>query len=213
MKLALVEDAPSLRQAFADLVALLPGRRLVASYPTAEAARRELRPGTADLVVVDLDLPGESGVDLIRWLGTWDRTLPAVVWTIHEGRDIVYSALKAGAVGYLVKAVGVRDVEVALTEIEAGGAPMSPRIARRLLKDLVDSTPSPTPAEDLSLREREVLRAVARGATHKEIAIALGMSPHTVHSHLKHIYKKLHAVGRAEAVARARHLGWVQGPS
>lgn len=211
MNLVFVEDHPGLRETFAQMMDRIPSHRLVAAYPSAEAARRDFQPGQADLVVVDLDLPGESGVDLIRWLGTLDRVVPSVVWTVHEGRDVVYAALKAGAVGYLVKAVGIREVEAALDEIQGGGAPMSPRIARRLLLDLVGATPTPAPSESLSARERDVLRAVARGDTHKEIAMDLGMSPHTVHSHLKKVYRKLHALGRAEAMARARQLGWIQG--
>lgn len=96
-----------------------------------------------------------------------------------------------------------------MEEIEGGGAPMSPRIARRLLRDLVDGVPAPSPGDALTLRERDVLRAVARGESHKDIADGLGMSVNTVHSHLKHIYKKLHGRGRAEALARAQELGLI----
>lgn len=168
-----------------------------------------LRTGMADLIVVDLDLPGETGVEFIRWLQGSPFATPCVVWTIHEGRDVVYSALKAGAVGYLLKSIQPTELRSAFEEIQAGGAPMSPRIARRFLRDLVDRNPTSSPAESLSVRERCILRFVARGDSYKEISAALGISPNTVHSHLNKIYRKLHAMGRNEALARAQELGLI----
>lgn len=209
MNLVLVEDHPELRATFAELLATSPRHRLVAAYASAEDAMAGLVAAAPGLVIVDLDLPGTSGVQLIQWMGKALPDVPAVVWTIHEGRDVVYAALKAGALGYLVKSLDPAELRAALEEIEGGGAPMSPRIARRLLRDLVDGVPAPSPGDALTLRERDVLRAVARGESHKDIADGLGMSANTVHSHLKHIYKKLHARGRAEALARAQELGLI----
>ncbi len=209
MKIALIEDHPDLRQTFSDLVAVLRGHRLVASFSSAEAAQAGLRPRMADIAVVDLDLPGASGVEFIRWLQVSGLGLPVVVWTIHEGRDVVYAALKAGAVGYLVKAIEPHEMQAALDEIQAGGAPMSPRIARRLLQDLVDPVPPVEPAQGLSNREREILRYIGQGLSHKEVGSTLGISPGTVHAHLNHIYKKLHVVGRTQALTRAEQLGLI----
>ena len=211
MNLVLVEDLPALRETFARMVEAMPGHRLVAAFPTAEEAMQGLRPGMADLLVVDLDLPGQGGIEFIRWLQDSPLQVPAVVWTIHDGREAVYAALKAGAVGYLAKGAKVHEFHAALDGIAEGGAPMSPRIARRLVEDLLNPVAPLPPAEDLSMREREVIRAVARGETHKEIAIALGISPLTVRSHLKHIYKKLHAIGRSQALRRAREMGLILG--
>ena len=211
MNIILVEDRAPLRHTFARMVESLLGHRLAAAFASAEEARDALQPGMADLLVVDLDLPGDSGIEFIRWAQEKGLGIPAVVWTIHEGRESVYAALKAGAVGYLVKGAKVHEFQTALEGIEEGGAPMSPRIARRLLLDALDSPAPPQSAGDISFREREVLRAVAAGRTHKEIAADLSISPFTVRSHLKHIYRKLHAVGRAQALRRARDIGLIVG--
>ncbi len=209
MKIALVEDTAALRDTFADVLSAVHGHELVCAYPTAEEARRDLHPGKVDLFVVDLDLPGETGVEFIRWLHGSGHGIPSVVWTIHEGRDVVYAALKAGAVGYLIKSIQPVEMQVALDEIQAGGAPMSPRIARRLLNDLMDTTTPVPPIESLTTRERSILRAVARGESYKQISAAFGISPNTVHTHLNNIYRKLHVIGRAEALARAQAMGLI----
>ncbi len=209
MNIALVEDRASLRQTFARMLEAIPGHRLAAAFASAEEARAVIRPAMADLLVVDLDLPGESGIEFIRWLQESALGIPAVVWTIHDGRDAVYAALKAGAVGYLEKGAKVHEFQTALEGIEEGGAPMSPRIARRLLVDVLSPSVSPRPTEDISFREREVLRAVAAGQTHKEIAAELAISPFTVRAHIKHIYRKLHVMGRAQALQRAREIGLI----
>lgn len=209
MKIALVEDLPALQATFASMLAAIPGHPLVATFASAEAAMEAVRPGLADLLVVDLDLPGASGIEFIRWLHESGLAIPAVVWTIHEGRDSVYAALKAGAVGYLAKGAKLPELQTALDGIAEGGAPMSPRIARRLLDDLLGPSAPLVSADEVTARERRVLRAVAAGQTHKEIGTELGISPATVRSHLKHIYKKLHAVGRAQALRRARDMGLI----
>ncbi len=212
MRIVLVEDNPGLRETFAQMVASMPAHQLVAAYPSAEAAKAAMQPGDADLAVVDIELPGESGIELIRWLKESQPDLPAVVWTVHEARDSVYAAIKAGALGYLIKAMALPDLQAALHELERGGAPMSPRIARRVLRDVADSIPEVPPHEALSARELAVLRAIARGDTHKEIAQQLSVSMHTVHSHIGNTYRKLHAMRRADALARARQLGLIPGP-
>lgn len=209
MRIALVEDIAALQETFARMIQAIPGHSLAAAFPSAEAAKDAFQPGLADLFVVDLDLPGASGIEFIRWLQESGAAIPAVVWTIHDGRDAVYAALKAGAVGYLAKGARLPELQAALDGIAEGGSPMSPRIARRLIDDLLGPAAPPASADDISARERKVLRAVAAGQTHKEIAAELGISPATVRSHLKHIYKKLHAVGRAQALQRARQIGLI----
>jgi len=211
VNIALIEDNPGLQATFAALLKHLPGHALASVFGSAEDAIEGLKPGMADLLVVDLELPGISGVDFIRWLQTSGLGIPAVVWTVHEGRDSVYAALKAGAIGYLDKGAKAPELQTAIEGIAQGGSPMSPRIARRLLDDLLGPAAPPRLAEDISVRERAVLRAVASGHSHKQIASDMGISPLTVRSHLQHIYKKLHVSGRAEALQRARDLGIIIG--
>lgn len=123
MNIALVEDRASLRQTFARMLEAIPGHRLVAMFASAEEAKDGIRPGMADLLVVDLDLPGENGIEFIRWLQESALRIPAAVWTIHDGRDAVYAALKAGAVGYLEKGAKVHEFQTALEGIEEGARP------------------------------------------------------------------------------------------
>jgi len=212
VKIVLVEDNPLLRDTFVSLLARVPGHSLVATFGSAEEALAGIQPGTADLMVADLDLPGQSGIELIARVQEQPLALQAVVWTVYDGAESVYAAIKAGAVGYLLKSMSRRELEAALHEIEEGGAPISPRIARRLLRDL--ATPEPTSESDaaddrqeLSIRERAVLRMIADGHGRKEIAASLGVSVHTVHTHVKRVYRKLHVTGRDDAIHRARQLG------
>lgn len=216
MKIALVEDTALLRDTFASLLARVPGHSLVATYASAEDALAGLQPGMADLLVADLDLPGQSGVELIARVQGQPLALQAVVWTVYDGDHAVYAAIKAGAIGYLLKSLSLRELQAALREIEEGGAPISPRIARRLLRDLAapdsaSGSDADTGSQGLSIRERAVLRFIADGHCRKEIADALGVSINTVHSHVKRVYRKLQVTGRNDAIHRARQLGILAG--
>lgn len=216
MKIALVEDNPLLRDTFVSLLARVPGHSLVATFGSAEEALAGLQPGMADLLVADLDLPGRSGIELIARVQEPPLALQSVVWTIYDGADSVYAAIKAGAIGYLLKSMSRRELQGALQEIEEGGAPISPRIARRLLRDLAAPVPTSQSEPDddphkLSIRERAVLRMIADGHCRKEIADDLGVSVNTVHTHVKRIYRKLHVTGRMDAIHRARQLGILAG--
>jgi len=216
VKIALVEDDVQVYDTFASLLGRVPGHALVGTFGSAEEALAGLQPGMADLLVADLDLPGRSGIELIARVQEPPLALQAVVWTVYDGADSVYAAIRAGAIGYLLKSMSRRELQGALKEIEEGGAPISPRIARRLLRDL--ATPGPTAEPDavggpheLSVRERAVLRMIADGHCRKEIAESLGVSINTVHSHVKRVYRKLHVTGRNDAIHRARQLGILAG--
>lgn len=208
MRIAVVEDNDLLRENLAQMLAKMPGCVVKASYQTAEAALADLRPRGVDLLIVDIELPGMSGIELIRRLCDEGRHIPALVWTIHEDREVVYAALKAGAVGYLLKGCKADELASSLRHVAEGGAPISPNIARRLIQEFVMGSGAP-PAIDLTQREREVLRAVAAGYCYKEIAANLKLSAHTVHTHIKHIYAKLQAKNRSEALRHAQQIGLV----
>lgn len=205
-----VEDDPRLLE---NLIRLLERRedfQIVGTYSSAEAALAANPWHLGDVLISDIDLPGISGVELIGKAKAVNPELLPLAYTIYEDRDTVFAALKAGAFGYLVKGCTAEYLEASIRELVRGGAPMSPAIARRLLDRFLEDVP-PEPADALSTREIELLRCVAQGMLYKEIGEQLGISPHTVHTHIKNIYGKLHATDRQHALRRARMLGYLDG--
>jgi two-component system NarL family response regulator len=215
MRIAIVEDNVLLGDNLAEVLMSVPDSTVVGKYRTAEDALARLRPGEVDLLIVDIELPGISGIELISRLrgnaGERFQGLLILVWTIHEDRDVVYGALKAGADGYLLKGCSLAELESSIQSLRAGGAPMSPSIARRVLREWVGEETA-RDGTDLSVRERTVLRSIAAGHSYKEVAAELSLSTHTVHTHIKHIYEKLQVESRAEALREARRMGIVGGP-
>jgi DNA-binding NarL/FixJ family response regulator len=202
IRIFVIEDDERTRE---TLISFFSGSLLVAGNASSgEQAMRELPDAGADVAIVDLGLPGMSGIDLIRWAHGALPRLELMAHTVYDDRDVVLSALRAGASSYLLKGVGPRELERAIRELRAGGAPMSPRIARALLSELQAATAE---RDALSPRERQVLRLIDSGLSYKEAAQALSISTHTVHSHIKRIYEELHANSKRQALAEARRRG------
>lgn len=205
IRLLIVEDEPQLRESLRLLLGGEPSMRVLAACGSAEEALKQLDHEAPDVVLCDLGLPKMSGIELIRRAQQRLPNLPIMVHTISEDRDAVFAALKAGACGYIVKGASPRELIEALVTLRAGGAPMSPRIAR-----LVVRTFHERPSDDeflLSAKERSVLLGIQDGRSYKEIALDLHISPHTVHSHIKRIYEKLQASDKQDAVMKARRRG------
>lgn len=207
MNLCVIEDHPELLANLGVLFAGEAGVTLVGAFDSAEAALAADLWDQCSILLVDLDLPGMSGVELIRMIHPQHPGMQILVHTISENRDTVFSALKAGAMGYLLKGCSPRDLIEALQTLHLGGAPMSPRIARKVILELQVTGGDPAAPEMLSERELQVLTGVARGQTYKEIALAMNRSTHTVHGHIKGAYEKLQARNRADAIQKARSLG------
>ena len=160
-----------------------------------------------DILLVDLELPGMQGIDLIRHAHAKNKNTRIIVYTIHEERSMILDAIKAGACGYLLKGARPSQLITALHDIYEGGAPMSPSIARAVLAELQSQTP-PDPnakrAPTLTQRERAILRLLEQGLSGKEIADRLSIAISTVQTHVKNIYRKLQAKDRIEAVRKGR---------
>lgn len=177
-------------------------------------ARQLLERGRHRLVLVDIGLPDGSGVDLVAGLSVAHPDVQCVVVSAFGAEDLILAALRAGAVGYLLKERDDVEIELSLRSIARGGAPIDPSIARRIL-GLLAHVSAPPPhaacegATPLSDREKEVLQLVSTGLTNREIAGSMSLSPLTVESHTKNIYRKLAVGSRTEAVYRARSLGWL----
>lgn len=204
MRVALVEDDPILRKSLGLILAGEPRIEQVEEFARAEDALRALDEGLVpDVAIVDIELPGMDGVHLTRELKSRQPDLEVMVLTISTDREIVLAALKAGASGYVLKGSTPREVVEAIHSVHEGGAPMTPRIARRLLLELRErEEPSP-----LTPREVEILQRIEQGLSPREIAEAFVLSLHTVQTHLKRVYEKLQASSRDEALRKARRKG------
>ena len=204
-RLIIVEDDPLLRATLCMLISGDPGFEIVGDFGSAEAVLSTLATAQPQMMLCDLGLPGMSGIELIQRVKQRFPDADIIAHTINEDRVSVFAAIKAGATGYLIKGSSPREVIEALYSLRDGGAPMSPRIARAVIRDLQDA---PT-AESFLLtgKEKAVLTAIRDGLSYKEIGSKLNISPHTVHSHIKKIYEKLQAKDKTDALSKARRKG------
>lgn len=205
----IVEDNQHLRETIADVLDRQPGIRCGLAAGSGEEALAALDRGEVpQVVLMDLGLPGMSGTEGIRRIRTISPATTIVVLTVREADEDVFEALCGGASGYLLKpASGERIIE-AIRTARGGGAPMNAFIARKVLERFARIA---RPASDYSLtaRERQLLQLLCEESTQKEIADALFVSPHTVDTHLRNIYGKLHVHSRTGAVAKAIREGLI----
>lgn len=205
MKLIIVEDDPILLESLKLILGGEAGITVAGAFSSAEDALRALRKSSPDVMLTDLGLPGMSGTELIKKAKDDMPSLEIMTHTVFEDRENVFAAIKAGASGYILKGSSPREIVEAIHEIHKGGAPMSPKIARKVIHEFQDEN-----AEDqyiLSQRERDIVKCIEQGLTYKEISLRLKISSHTVHTHIKNIYEKLQAKDRGEALVKARKTG------
>jgi len=215
--LLLVEDDPRTRERLAEVAASRPELDLVAAVGTFAEGRAALERFRPDVLLTDLGLPDGDGTDLIRAaVATRPDTLCLVVTVFGDERHVL-SAIEAGALGYLLKDGRADQLAAAIVEMLDGGSPISAAIARHLLRRLkpgeTEGTAPREPKEEaprLSAREHEVLRYVVKGFNVPEIARIMEVSPHTVTTHVRAIYRKLSVHSRGEAIYEALQLGLVQ---
>ncbi|MCA9620358.1 MAG: response regulator transcription factor [Myxococcales bacterium] len=206
IRVAIVEDDDTTREALAILLAGEEGVEVTGRFARGGDVLGELQSLDATVMLVDLGLPDMSGDALIAEVKAHRPALEVMAYTVSESRAGVFAALRAGATGYILKGCSPRELVEALRTLADGGAPMSPSVARMVVRTFQDED---AVAEDylLTARERDVLRHLEHGLSYKEVASALSISPHTVHSHIKKVYDKLHARGRGDAVNIARMKG------
>lgn len=199
---AIVEDDAPSRQILAGWLSRTEGFACVGEHSSAESALDAL-PGLAPKVVLmDINLPRMSGIECIRRLKPQLPSTQFMVLTVYEDSDHIFEAMAAGATGYLLKRTSREELLAAVTEIAAGGSPMTSNIARKVVQSFQPSAVQTPEPDILSPREREVLNFLARGYLYKEIAEAIGISLPTVNTYVRRIYEKLHVQSRAQAVAR-----------
>jgi DNA-binding NarL/FixJ family response regulator len=199
----IVEDEREVREGLAILIDGAPGFRCVASYRTMEQALVRLDADRPNVVLTDLALPGMSGIDGISVMRKSHPQVPVLALTVFDTDDKVLNALCAGASGYVLKNVAPARLIESLREVAAGGAPMSPEIARRVVRLFREFKPAPGADYHLTHQETELLKLLADGHHKKTAAQAMSISINTVSFHFKHIYEKLEVHSKTEAVAKA----------
>ena len=202
---SIVEDDAQTRKIFAKWIAGTPGFRLAGDWGDAEKALGALPAKKPNVVLMDINLPGISGVEAVKRLKPLLPDTQFVMLTVYEDADHIYNALAAGATGYLLKQTPRAELLGALEEVHRGGSPMTSNIARKVVQSF-KQTAAPGDQEGLSHREQEVLDLLARGYLYKEIAERLNISVPTVNTYVRRMYEKLHVRSRAQAVAKYVHL-------
>ena len=206
-RVALVEDDPEARARIAESIRQHDSLQLIAQYETGSDALAGLDAGAPDVLLVDLGLPDVSGLDVVRYASRRYPECDILVISIFGDEANVLAALEAGARGYLLKGSLQRDIAFDIQDLRNGGSPLSPVIARQVLKRLRAPGSERKPETDeetvLTAREAEILNAISRGFSYAETAGMLGISVGTVHTFLKRIYRKLAVHSKTEAVAFA----------
>ena len=204
-KVAVVDDHDEIRSGFAFLINASEELQCIGSYGKAEDLLQNLNKIKPDVVILDIGLPGISGIECCREIKQKHSDVQLIICTIYEDDERLFSALAAGASGYILKRSSTSSLVEAIHELKGGGAPMSPLIARRVVESFRATTEKPGQFSisrdfNLSKREIQILELLASGCRNKEIAERLYISNHTVRSHIYHIYEKLHVKSRVEAL-------------
>jgi DNA-binding NarL/FixJ family response regulator len=199
-----VEDDSGLRKQFTKILGTAADIKCLGAYSSAEEALPQILVAKPDVVLMDIKLPGMSGIECLTEIRKHDHSTHIVMVTVYEDSKRIFAALKAGANGYLIKSSPPAELLAAIRDVYKGGAPMSSHVANKVVEHFHALGPSPTETENLTLREREVLNLLALGYLYKEIAEQLNIGFETVRSHVKSICQKMHVRNRLEAVGKLR---------
>jgi DNA-binding NarL/FixJ family response regulator len=209
VRIALIEDQRDVREGLAFLINGSSGFRCVGAFRSVEAALPELFASPPDLVLTDLGLPGLSGIEAIRRLRASQPQLPVIALTVYDDDDHIFEAMCAGAAGYLLKTTPHDRLIDGLRDVVAGGATISPEIARRLMTAFTRVRPPASSDYDLTPHEIRLLKLFAEGHSYKAAAAELSSAVNTVSFHVRNIYRKLQVHSSSEAVAKAIRAGLI----
>ena len=206
---AVEDSAPALR-ALGKLLAAQPGLKLVGTAASGEEALRLIPSSAARVVLMDLELPGKSGIETTRELKGSGSKVDVLVLTSFEDEDHVFEAMRAGASGYVVKGASALKLTAAIRDVDEGGTVIEPRLAKRFWQYFKGVQAPPQPASLLTPLEVEILFAVAKGLSNEEVGSVVNLDRRTVRTHLGHIYGKLGVTGHVAAVVEALRRGLVE---
>ncbi len=199
---AIVEDDAVLRKGFAEILARATDVECVGQFPTGEEAVEALPALQPGVVLMDVNLPGMTGVECVRHITGELPNTNIVMLTVQEDTEAIFDSLAAGASGYLLKPVRAAALLAAIRDVFTGGAPMSAYVARKVVQSLQQGPREPDGMDQLSPRENEVLELLSRGLAYKEIAEQFGCRYATIRTHIERIYRKLHVHSRSHAISK-----------
>jgi len=203
VQVAIVEDNDTIRRGLEELINASEGFSCVGAYPSAEAALAEVAERTPEVFLMDINLPGMTGIECTRQIKSLMPDVQIMMLTVYENDEYIFPALKAGASGYMVKRTKPDKLLDAIQELRRGGSPMSTEIARKVVQTFHEQRViAERHTEDLTNREGEILGYLANGLRYKEIADRLFISPATVRTHIHRIYEKLHVRSKSEAILK-----------
>jgi DNA-binding NarL/FixJ family response regulator len=204
IKVAIFEDNRSLRESLFQLIDGSEGFRCVGAFPNCDRLIQNIRESKPDVVLMDIEMPGLSGIEAIKILKENFPDVKVLMETIFEDNNKIFDSICNGAEGYILKNTSPVLILSAIKDIYEGGAPMTPSVASKVLKMFKNNSSSPTKEKlDLTEREKEILRSLVDGMSYKMIAATYFISIDTVSGHIKNIYKKLQVHSKSEAVAKA----------
>jgi DNA-binding NarL/FixJ family response regulator len=198
----IVEDDQNLREQLVKLIETTSDMQCVGAYPSAETALFHMAKQNPDIILMDIKLPGMSGIECLTIVKKNAPNVQVIMVTVYEDNGLIFEALKAGANGYLIKSSPPGEMLEAIRDAFNGNTPLSGPIALRVMEYFHKIGPTSKETEDLSPRERQVLDLLAMGFIYKEIGIKLDITAETVRSHVKKICQKLHVRSRIEAIAK-----------
>lgn len=200
-----IEDTEEIRLSLQTIINAEPGYRCTDTFASGDDALPALPQLQPDVVLIDIHMPGISGIECVKLLTPGMPRTQFVMFTVYQDDDSIYDALRSGAVGYLLKKASPSEIVNAIRDVYQGGSPMSSEIARRVVRGISGSDFKQTTSklEILTDRENEILQLLAKGFLYKEIANQLSVSHETVKKHIQNIYKKLHVQNRTEAINKA----------
>jgi DNA-binding NarL/FixJ family response regulator len=199
---AIVEDDAGISATLQDILGRSRDCRLVGSFPNAEAALERIPSLTLDVVLMDINLPGKSGIQCVAELKSKMPETQFIMLTVYEDSEWLFKALLAGATGYLLKRTTPTRIIDAIRDAHAGGSPLTPQIARRVVQHFTEARQPLPEIATLSPRETQILEQFAKGYRYKEIVDNLGISMDTIRSHVRSMFHKLHVHSRTEAVVK-----------
>jgi DNA-binding NarL/FixJ family response regulator len=202
IKISIVDDDEGIRSSLATLIKRAPAFRLVADYPDAETALKDIPRRKPDVVLMDINLPGMKGVECVRQLKALVPDVQFLMLTVYEDSDSLFNSLKAGASGYLLKRTASSRLLDAIRDVCSGGSPMTPQLARRVVQYFSKPAETESTVAGLTPGERQFLDQLAKGYAYKEIADQMKISIDTVRSYVRAVYEKLHVHSRTEAVVK-----------
>jgi len=208
IRVLLADDHSVVRAGIRQFLESAGDIQIVAEASDGESAKALLGQHRPDVAVLDIQMPGASGIEVTRWLRANLPQVGVLILTAYDDDPYILAVLQAGANGYVLKTASPAEIIRAVRDVYAGKSAMDAAITRKLIAHVARQAERPAP-ESLTARELEVLNLVAKGYTNKAIAVQLGISDRTVQGHLAHIFDKLQASSRTEAVMRAVSLGWI----